>query len=125
LTSSQQEEFQTNPRFIGYKFPESINKPETLEKRYIGKLSKKALNLMKGMLEMDPNERYTALECLADPYFDGLREPEVEKLIKTLSNSSNNAGQNSQSQIRQECSKSRSSMRSNTVERDSISNTNM
>ena len=81
MTSSQQEEFQTNPRFIGYKFPESINKPETLEKRYIGKLSKKALNLMKGMLEMDPNERYNALECLADPYFDGLREPEVEKMI--------------------------------------------
>ncbi len=92
MTSSQQEEFQTNPRFIGYKFPESINKPETLEKRYIGKLSKKALNLMKGMLEMDPNERYNALECLADPYFDGLREPEVEKIIKTLSNSSNNNG---------------------------------
>jgi hypothetical protein len=37
---------------------------------------------MKGMLEMDPEERYTALECLADPYFDGLREPEVERLIK-------------------------------------------
>jgi serine/threonine protein kinase len=45
---------------------------------------------MKGMLEMDPTERYNALECLADPYFDGLREPEVEKMIKTLSNSSNN-----------------------------------
>lgn len=45
---------------------------------------------MKGMLMMDPEERYTALECLADPYFDGLREPEVEKLIKTLTNQSAN-----------------------------------
>ena len=46
---------------------------------------------MKGMLEMDPSERYSALECLADPYFDGLRDPEVEKMIKTLVNSANNA----------------------------------
>jgi cyclin-dependent kinase-like len=35
------------------KFPE-INKPETLERRYLGKLSKKALNIMKVMLKMDP-----------------------------------------------------------------------
>jgi hypothetical protein len=41
---------------------------------------------MKGMLDMEPSERYTALECLADPYFDGLREPEVEKMIKSLGN---------------------------------------
>jgi cyclin-dependent kinase-like len=86
LTPQQQEEFQTNPRFIGYKFPESINKPETLEKRYIGKLSKKALNLMKGMLEMDPSDRFSAIECLADTYFDGLRDKEVEALIKSQTN---------------------------------------
>ena len=43
--------------------------------------------MVKGMLEMDPEERYTALECLADPYFDGLREPEVERMIKGIQNS--------------------------------------
>lgn len=36
---------------------------------------------MKGMLEMDPKARYSALDCLADPYFDGIRDAEVEKLI--------------------------------------------
>jgi serine/threonine protein kinase len=36
---------------------------------------------MNGMLKMDPEERLTAVECLAHPYFDGIREPEVEKLI--------------------------------------------
>ena len=36
---------------------------------------------MKGMLEMDPQSRYTAFDCLADPFFDGIREPEVERLI--------------------------------------------
>ena len=89
MTASQQEEFHSNPRFIGYKFPESINKPDTLEKRYIGKLSKKALNLVKGMLEMDPSSRYTALDCLADPYFDGLRDPEVERMVKGSTHNAN------------------------------------
>lgn len=36
---------------------------------------------MKAMLTMEPNERITAIESLADPYFDGLRDSEVEKLI--------------------------------------------
>ena len=39
LTSQQQELFNTNPRFIGYKFPSNISSPETLEKKYVGKLS--------------------------------------------------------------------------------------
>jgi hypothetical protein len=45
---------------------------------------------MKGMLEMDPDERYTALECLGDPYFDGLREPEIEKMVRGLNNNAMN-----------------------------------
>ena len=58
LTSEQMEIFQKNPRFIGMKFPE-VTKPETLERRYLGKLSKKALNFMKSLLKMDPRERLT------------------------------------------------------------------
>jgi len=37
---------------------------------------------MKAMLEMDPTERMTALEALGDPYFDGLRDSEVEALLR-------------------------------------------
>ena len=80
LTPSLQELFNTNPRFIGFKFP-TITTPETLEKKYVGKLSAKALGLMSGMLRMEPEERLTALECLAHPYFDGMREPEIERMI--------------------------------------------
>jgi cyclin-dependent kinase-like len=40
------------------KFPD-ISKPETLEKRYLSSLSKKALSLMSGLLNMDPLERIT------------------------------------------------------------------
>jgi hypothetical protein len=45
-------------------------------------MSKKALGLMKGMLIMDPADRFTALDCLAHDYFDGLRDAEVEELIR-------------------------------------------
>lgn len=48
--------FIKNPRYVGLKFPE-IPKPETIERRYLGKLSKKALTFMKGLLKMDPKER--------------------------------------------------------------------
>jgi len=63
LTASQQESFNKNPRFVGVKFPK-IDKPETLEKRYLGKISKKAISFMKACLKMDPNERLTASEAL-------------------------------------------------------------
>jgi cyclin-dependent kinase-like len=56
---------------MGYQFPDVTN-PETLEKRYIGKLSKKAIALMSRMLDLNPKTRVTALEALADPFFDGI-----------------------------------------------------
>ena len=72
--------FDANPRFVGFKFPE-LSKPETIEKKYVGKMSSKALNLMAGMLSMVEDERLTAIECLAHPYFDGMRSDEIELLI--------------------------------------------
>lgn len=60
LTDEQNEMFAKNPRFLGYKFP-NISKPETLDKRYIGKMSKAALCLMKGFLNMDPKKR---IKCI-------------------------------------------------------------
>ena len=58
LTEDQQESFMKNPRFNGLKFPD-ISKPETLEKKYMSSLSKKALTLMSGLLKMNPAERMT------------------------------------------------------------------
>jgi cyclin-dependent kinase-like len=75
-----QELFAKNPTFIGFKFPD-IGSPETLEKRYVGKLSKKAINLMGRMLELNPKDRITALEALGDPFFDGIRETEIDDHI--------------------------------------------
>lgn len=76
------EEFSRNPRYLGYKFPD-LSRPETLEKRYIGRLSKKALSLMGGLLELLPENRLTAVQALAHPYFDGVRDPEIESYLNS------------------------------------------
>lgn len=73
LTPDQKEMFIKNPRFVGLKFPE-ISMPETVERRYLGKLSKKALSFMKGLLKMDPKERMNVQEAMKHPYFEGIRE---------------------------------------------------
>mmetsp|Transcript_17581 Transcript_17581/g.41440 ORF Transcript_17581/g.41440 Transcript_17581/m.41440 type:complete len:711 (-) Transcript_17581:347-2479(-) len=73
LTPEQNEMFLRNPRFLGLKFPD-MTRPETLEKRYCGKMTKKALSFMKGLLRMDPSQRLTGEEALDHPYFEGLRE---------------------------------------------------
>jgi cyclin-dependent kinase-like len=45
-------------------------------------MSSKALSLMSGMLQMEVGKRLTAIECLAHPYFDGMRNDEIENLIQ-------------------------------------------
>ena len=82
LTLEQMEMFQKNPRFIGIKFPEMM-KPETLEKKYLGKLSKKALSFIKACLKMDPAQRLTAAETLQHPYFEGLREADRSTVLES------------------------------------------
>lgn len=77
------ESFNKNPRFVGLKFPE-ITKPETLEKRYMTSLSKKALQLMIGLLQLDPADRLTGEQALRHAYFDDIREPEVEEELSGL-----------------------------------------
>lgn len=73
LTPEQNEAFQKNPRFLGLKFPE-IGRPEALEKRYMGKLSRTALNFMKSVLKLDARQRLTSAETLQHPYFEPLRQ---------------------------------------------------
>mmetsp|Transcript_48557 Transcript_48557/g.128414 ORF Transcript_48557/g.128414 Transcript_48557/m.128414 type:complete len:800 (-) Transcript_48557:285-2684(-) len=71
LTPAHMDMFLRNPRFLGLKFPD-MSRPETLEKRYVGKLSKRAMGFMKSVLVMDPGGRKRADELLQGPLFDGL-----------------------------------------------------
>jgi cyclin-dependent kinase-like len=72
LTADQNEMFLRNPRFLGLKFPD-MSRPETLQRKYVGKLTKRALMFLRGLIQMDPADRLTGTECLQHPYFEGLR----------------------------------------------------
>jgi len=56
LTADQNDHFLRNPRFVGLKFPD-MSRPDGLEKKYLGKLSKSAMQFMKSLLQMDPAMR--------------------------------------------------------------------
>lgn len=73
LPADQRELFLKNPRFLGNNFP-PLPKAETLERRYIGKLSKKALSFMKALLRLEPSERLNSTEALQHGYFEGLKD---------------------------------------------------
>ena len=49
---------------------------------------------------MEPEDRFTAADCLADPYFDNIREPDVDKLLQNYKLSNANAQHTSQAKIR-------------------------
>lgn len=44
-------------------------------------MSKKAISLMARMLDLNPKERISAIEALADPFFDGIWDQEIEELV--------------------------------------------
>ena len=79
LAPEHMEMFQKHPRFLGTRFPE-YPKPETLEKKYLGKLSKKALSFIKSILRMDTKERLTAASALQHPYFEGLSDLTINEI---------------------------------------------
>lgn len=82
LPDEQYEQFSKNPHYSGYKLPE-ISKPETLERRYTGKLSKQAINFMKQLLNPDPKARLKGPAMLKHPYFEGYAEAAPEQAQST------------------------------------------
>ena len=71
LTEKQQEIFYSNPIYQGKNLL-NITKPETLERRYFGKINKQAINFMKGLLEIDPKKRLNGSNVFHHPYFSKL-----------------------------------------------------
>mmetsp|Transcript_81505 Transcript_81505/g.174644 ORF Transcript_81505/g.174644 Transcript_81505/m.174644 type:complete len:526 (-) Transcript_81505:129-1706(-) len=62
--------------FKDVKFPD-VSKPETLEKRYAGKMAEPQMQLLKGVLEMSPGKRFTAKAALKLPWFKGIKLPKA------------------------------------------------
>ncbi len=83
LTPEHLELFMANPRFAGLKFPD-MSKPETLQKKYVGKLSKRALTFLKGLLTMEPTSRTTTVGCLQNPYFEGMDVSQPQLTNQTI-----------------------------------------
>jgi cyclin-dependent kinase-like len=45
------EMFLRNPRFLGLKFPD-MSRPETLQRKYVGKLTKRGFLFMKNLIQV-------------------------------------------------------------------------
>ena len=71
MPTAQNDLFLRNTRFAGLKFPDMSN-PETLQKKYVGVLSKRALNFCRSMMQMDPADRPSCSDCIEHNYFEGL-----------------------------------------------------
>ena len=78
LTDKQEEMFYSNPLFNGKNLL-NISKPETLEKRYLGKFSKKAISFMKGLLALDPKKRLNGNTVFKHAYFEKLVLADLQK----------------------------------------------
>ena len=73
LIPAHLEAFSQNQRFLGLKFPE-LTRFDSLEKRYLGKISKIGIHFLKNLLTMDPFQRITASEALHHEYFQDITE---------------------------------------------------
>ncbi|KAA6398949.1 MAG: putative Cyclin-dependent kinase 2 [Streblomastix strix] len=98
LTDEQKSLYSRNSAFSEFKLPlfeqqsgnsnkqsqSSLLKPETLDRKYFGKMSRRALHFMKSLIKMDPSDRLTAEQCLRHPYFEGLEQANPD-LMHTIS----------------------------------------
>ena len=80
LTEEQMNMFYNNPLFNG-KDLLNVMKPETLQRRYMGKLNKTDISFMKGLLELDPKKRLNGNTVFSHPYFE-IYEGKKNNLIK-------------------------------------------
>ena len=67
-----------------------VNRPESLERRYFGKLGPTAIDFMKGLLQLDPNKRLNDDNVFKHNYFSCfLKEPENRYIVDLIEKSNN------------------------------------
>ena len=78
FTKEQITLFYNNPIFNGKELL-NVDKPESLEWRYLGKLPKNAISFMKGLLEVDPKKRLNGDNVFQHPYLAKLYQKDMKK----------------------------------------------
>ncbi len=78
FTKEQINLFYNNPIFNGKELL-NVDKPESLEWRYLGKLPKNAISFMKGLLEVDPKKRLNGDNVFQHPYLAKLYQKDMKK----------------------------------------------
>ena len=84
--------FYKNPIYEGKELLH-VAKPETLERRYMGKLGPTAIDFMKGLLQLDPKKRLNTDTVFKHKYFACFmkdEQKEKEKSNNNISNTNNN-----------------------------------
>ena len=85
--------FYKNPIYEGKELLH-VSKPESLERRYIGKLGPTAIDFMKGLLQLDPKKRLNTETVFKHKYFSCFMKEEKEK-EKEKERTNNNTNTNS------------------------------
>ena len=88
LPNDMYDNFYKNPHFQGNRLYEN-NKGDGLERKFNYKMSKVALNFLKGLLEMNPKDRLKGDQVLMHPYFEGLNNVYVNENIVVNNNNNN------------------------------------
>jgi len=93
FTDEQVYMFYANPIYSGKDLLE-VDKPETLEWRYLGKLPKNAISFMKGLLELDPKKRLNGVTVFQHPYLAKLVEKDMKKNNDKIADANDNVSNN-------------------------------
>ena len=77
-----------------------VSRPESLERRYFGKLGPTAIDFMKGLLQLDPHKRLNDDNIFKHKYFSCfLKEPENKYILDLIEKKNNTNNKNSEKTI--------------------------
>ena len=113
--------FYRNPIYEGKELIH-ISKPESLERRYMGKLGPTAIDFMKGLLQLDPKKRLNSETVFKHKYFACFMNDEKEK---EKINKENNANTNKENNNNNEGNNNNNTNKENSIEKkDSLNEKN-
>ena len=81
--------FYDNPLYNGKELLK-VSRPESLERRYMGKLGPTAIDFLKGLLQLDPNKRINDETVFKHKYFTVfMKEPENQYILDLIEKGNN------------------------------------